>query len=74
MAGELAICCAVRVKTNLEKFTLFEIYVQFLRGTEKFGAFSAGESLFPIGPLLWKALWEIRSQYLKLYLYQKLKF
>jgi hypothetical protein len=44
----------------LEKFTLFEIYVQFLRGTEKFDALSVAESLFPIGPLLWKALWESR--------------
>jgi hypothetical protein len=68
VAGELTICCAVKVKTNLEKFTLFEIYVQFLRGTQKFGAFSVAESLFPIDPLLWKALWESRSQYLKLYL------
>ncbi len=43
---------------KLEKLTLFEIYVQFLRGTKKSGAFSAAESLFPIGPLLWKALWQ----------------
>jgi hypothetical protein len=33
-------------------------YVVFLRSSKTLGAFSLTESLFPIGPLHWKALWE----------------
>jgi hypothetical protein len=40
------------------KLNLVEICVAFLRGTKKFGAFSLAEYLFPIGQLLWKALWK----------------
>ncbi len=43
-----------------ENGNVFEIYVAFLRGTQRFGAFSFAKSLFSIDPLLGKALWESR--------------
>jgi hypothetical protein len=39
---------------------ILEINVEFMRGTEKFGAIFSANSLFPIGPLLWKAFCESR--------------
>jgi hypothetical protein len=35
-------------------------YVAFLRSAQNFGTYSLAESLFPVGPLLWKALWRSR--------------
>jgi hypothetical protein len=43
---------------NILKNSIFLRYVAFLRGTQKSGVFSLAESLFPVGPVLWKAIWE----------------
>jgi hypothetical protein len=43
---------------NILKNSIYFRDLAVLRGTQKSGVFSLAESLFPIGPMFWKAIWE----------------
>jgi hypothetical protein len=58
----------------VEKLNLLEIYVELLQAIQKFNSYFFAESLFPIGPVLWKALQESSAQFLGNHSNMKKKF